>query len=296
MYVHRYGDPAARPVVALHGIRGHGGRWRHLAERHLRDSYVVAPDLRGHGRSDGTPPWSVERHVDDVLGVLDELGLDRVDVIGHSFGGLIALYLTRTAPHRVARLALLDPSVGLDPHGVRENAHRSLVVPSFADQVQARSEREAAWPYASPEVLDDDVAEHLAQGSDGRWRWRFEAAAVVTAYSDMARPALVPTVPTLLLIGQRAGFVRPEFVADCRAALGADLTVAELDCGHMLYLERPDEVGGLLRPFLTGNRSMQSPPHNGGDVAAHRTTFVMAEAGRAHTRTSPRSTTSPHGT
>ena len=67
LHIHCYGEPGPNPVVALHGIQGHGARWRRLAEQHLADSYVVAPDLRGHGRSDGAPPWSVERHVADVL-------------------------------------------------------------------------------------------------------------------------------------------------------------------------------------------------------------------------------------
>ncbi len=185
--------------------------------------------------------------------MMDEMGLPQVDIVGHSFGGLIALHLCRTAPQRVRKLALLDPSVGLDPGKLREQAHRTLAARSFSDREEARAALKADWSYAYPEAVDDEVADHLEAGEDGRWRWRFDAAAVVTACSEMAGPPVVPphTVPTLLVIAQRAGFVRPEFVASCRAALGEDLTVAELDSDHMLYLERPAEVGSLLRHFLT---------------------------------------------
>ena len=177
-------------------------------------------------------------------------------MVGHSFGGLIALHLCRTAPQRIRKLALLDPSVGLAPGGLHELAHRTLSAPSFTDPEQARAQRRAEWPYASGEAVEDEVADHLAKESDGRWRWRFDAAAVVTACSDMAGPPLVPPpgVPTLLVIAQRAGFVRPEYVQDCRSVLGDSLTVAELDSDHMLYLERPREVGTLLRQFFTGGR------------------------------------------
>ncbi|MFI9235434.1 alpha/beta fold hydrolase [Streptomyces sp. NPDC053079] len=252
LHTHRYGAPAAGPLLALHGIQGHGARWRRLAERHLPGSYVIAPDLRGHGRSDWSPPWSVERHVADVLAVMDDLGLPQVDVVGHSFGGLVALHLCRTAPERVGRLALLDPSVGLAPRGLHEQARRTMTTSTFAGCDEARVERKAAWPSASAEAVDDEVADHLTEEPDGRRRWRFDAAAVVTACSEMAGPPVLPpsTVPTLLVIAKRSGFVRPEYVTDCRAVLGDRLTVAELDCDHMLYLERPREVGALLRQFL----------------------------------------------
>lgn len=186
--------------------------------------------------------------------MMDELSLPQVDVVGHSFGGLIALHLSRAAPQRVRRLALLDPSVGLDPGKLREQAHRTLTGRSFADPEEARTALKEDWSYAYPEAVDDEVADHLEAGEDGRWRWRFDAAAVVTACSEMAGPPVVPphTVPTLLVIAQRAGFVRPEFVTSCRVALGEDLTVAEVDSDHMLYLERPNEVGSLLRHFFTG--------------------------------------------
>lgn len=100
--------------------------------------------------------------------------------------------------------------------------------------------------------MDDEVAEHLEPGADGRLRWRFEPAAVVTAYSEMARPHLTPPpgLPTHLVIAAKADLVRPEFVADCRAALGPALAITEIDAGHMLYTDRLEETGTLLAAWL----------------------------------------------
>lgn len=253
MHVHEFGDAAGRPVVALHGIRGHGARWRRLAERHLGRFRVLAPDLRGHGRSPATPPWTLEQHVSDLLAVLDERGVREFDVVGHSFGGLIGVQLALTAPERVGGLALLDPSIGLDPGGLLEQARQALSVPSYADAAEARVARAAGWP---PQAVDDEIGDHLTCDADGRRRWRFEPAAVVAACSEMARAPVVPpaTVRTLLVIATRSGFVRPEYVTACRAALGDALTVAALDSGHMVYLDRPDETGTLLHDFLADAR------------------------------------------
>ncbi|GAA4075013.1 alpha/beta fold hydrolase [Actinomadura miaoliensis] len=251
LHVHRYGE--GRPVLALHGIKGHGARWRCLAEEHLAGWRVVAPDLRGHGRSTYDAPWHVERHVADLLALLDAEGVDRADVVGHSYGGMIAVHLARVAPTRVGRLVLLDPAIGLDPARMRERAHESLATASYADPGEALAARAVGWPDAPAQAVDDEVAEHLERGPDGRWRWRFEPAAVVTAFSEMARPAVAPPpgVPTHLVIAVRAGLVRPEFVAACREALDGAFTVTEIDAGHMLFIDRPAQVGPLVRDLLS---------------------------------------------
>src|SRR3954454_23810643 len=76
-------------------------QWRALTERHR----TVRCDLRGFGDS----PLSAGRfnHADDVLGLLDALGIDRAGVVGASFGGRVALELAATWPQRVERLILL---------------------------------------------------------------------------------------------------------------------------------------------------------------------------------------------
>jgi lipase len=254
LHVHRYGDPAGSPVVVLHGVSGHGARWRRTAERYLGDRLVLAPDLRGHGRSPYEPPWTVERHVADVLAVLDADGIERADLVGHSYGGMIAVHLARTAQRRVRRLVLLDPATGLAPADAAGEARSRMAPVSFADAAEARAALAARWPEAPDEAVDDEVAEHLEPGPDGRLRWRFEPAAVVTAYSEMARPHLTPPpgMPTHLVVAARADLVRPEFVADCRAALGPALALSEIEAGHMLYTDRLEETGTLLSSWLGG--------------------------------------------
>lgn len=254
LHVHRYGDPAGDPVVLLHGVTGHGARWRRTAERYLADRSVLAPDLRGHGRSTHEPPWTVERHVADVLGLMDAEGVEHADLVGHSYGGMIAVHLARTARRRVRRLVLLDPAIGLEPAKAAEEARGYLAPASFGDVAEARAYRAARWPKSPDDAVDEEIAVHLEHGADGRLRWRFEPAAVVTAYSEMARPHLAPPadVPTHLVIAAEADLVRPEFVVDLRAALGPGLVISEIEAGHMLYLDRFEETGSLLSGWLDG--------------------------------------------
>ena len=109
--VHLFGPVGGQPLVALHGLKGHGRRWRSLADHQLPDLRVHAPDLRGHGLSMTEPPWTLEQHAQDVLAVIDHFGLGRVPLIGHSLGATVAIYVARQAPELVNRLILLDPGI-----------------------------------------------------------------------------------------------------------------------------------------------------------------------------------------
>ncbi|MGH3033109.1 MAG: alpha/beta fold hydrolase, partial [Gaiellaceae bacterium] len=65
LHVHEWGDASAAPLVCLHGVGGHGRRFRKLAEERLAAGHrVLAPDLRGHGRSGHDEPWTLEAHVE----------------------------------------------------------------------------------------------------------------------------------------------------------------------------------------------------------------------------------------
>lgn len=250
LHVRTYGPADGVPVLALHGVTAHAGRWRVLADA-LPQVRLLAVDLRGHGHSPWTPPWNIEQHVADVLAVLDHLGLQRTAVLGHSFGGAIAVHLARTAPERVERLALLDPALGLDVQDMLEAAESSRADESYPDLAAARADRAQRWAGMDDALVDEEIAEHLVPDGD-RWRYRYCGAAVVAAWSEMARPALVPPagLPTLLLPAAQEDYVSPAWVAACRTELGADLTVAEVDAAHMLYLERTAEVAAHLSAFL----------------------------------------------
>ncbi|MCO1660724.1 alpha/beta fold hydrolase [Pseudonocardia humida] len=247
-----FGPSDALPVLALHGVTGHARRWAVVAGS-LPGVRLLAVDLRGHGRSPWVPPWNLERHVADALAVLDRFGLDRVPVIGHSFGGAIAVHLARAAPERVERLVLLDPALGLDPQDMLETAEESRAELSFPDLAAARADRAGRWEGVDAALVEAELTEHLVADGD-RFRYRYSPASVVAAWSEMARPAAIPPAGTRTLVvpATKADFVRPGWLAACRDEMGDALTVIEVDAGHMLYLERPAETTAHIAAFLAG--------------------------------------------
>ena len=99
------------PVVLLHGLSSSMGYWAHNLPELSRDRRVLALDLPGYGASGRpdapyTPPW----FADMVVGFLDEVGIDRAVLVGHSMGGQIALTVALAHPDRVDRLVLAAPA------------------------------------------------------------------------------------------------------------------------------------------------------------------------------------------
>lgn len=102
------GPPNGDPLLLLPALGECAGDWAPVREVLDRERRVYAVDLRGHGRSDRPGEYSLELMRDDVLGLLDALGLDRVDLVGHSMGGVVAHLVAQARPWQVVRLVLED--------------------------------------------------------------------------------------------------------------------------------------------------------------------------------------------
>ncbi len=127
-------DAAGTPLLAIHGITASHRAWL-LAAEALPGTRIVAPDLRGRGRSSGLPgPYGLIQHADDLARVLDAFGVDRAVVAGHSMGAFVAVRLAGRHPDRVERLVLVDGGLPIPPpEGVApEDVPAALLGPSLA--------------------------------------------------------------------------------------------------------------------------------------------------------------------
>ena len=157
LHVHEWGDPHAPPVVCLHGVSAHGRRFRKLAEERLaRHFRVLAPDLRGHGRSGNDPPWDIATHLGDVLESVDGADVDRAIWIGHSFGGRLVLHLAAQAPERLTAAVLLDPAIQILPHVGHDFAQEAALDHSFAQNTKYIDLRDRSVADSVKSMIADD--------------------------------------------------------------------------------------------------------------------------------------------
>lgn len=154
--VGRWGG-AGPTVLALHGITATHMGWVEVASR-LPDVTVLAPDLRGRGRSAHLPgPYGFAAHVADLVTLLDVVGCDQVVVAGHSMGGFVATLLAARHPDRVSRLVLLDGGL---PTGRPEDP----VQPGGIDAVLGPAAARLTMTFPSREAYRDFWRAHPAMG------------------------------------------------------------------------------------------------------------------------------------
>jgi lipase len=251
LHVHEWGSSTAPPLVCLHGVTGHGERFKRLAEERWATHFrVVAPDLRGHGRSGYEPPWTFGTHVADLIETIDALGIGRADWVGHSFGGRLILELAAVHPERVRRVVLLDPAIQLLPHVaelVADNERAELVFESPEDYADRREGTERR------DLVLEDAGLHCDVLPDGRLRRRTSQAAMVSIFGELAAEPPPPETlraPTLLVHAPAYGLVRDEQLAAYPNA--EKLAVPGM---HMVIWDAFDEVAGGVERFLEDPRA-----------------------------------------
>ena len=246
--VHEWGDPAAPPLVCVHGVTAHGERFKLLAERRWASRFhVVAPDLRGHGRSNYEPPWNFPTHVADLIETVDALGIEQADWVGHSFGGRLMLELAASQPERIRRLVLLDPGIDILPHVALFAAEHEGdgVYDSFEAYAASRNDS----PSTPRELVIEDAKLYFDELPDGRVKRRASPPAIGAILGELATPAPPPEtlqVPTLLIHAPAYGLVREDHLA----AYADRVEAMAVPGGHIVMWDAFDEVAGAVERFL----------------------------------------------
>jgi len=240
---------SGQPVVLLHSTvcdrRMWDPQWDDLAAQFM----VVRCDLRGFGETPFPPgPFS---SAEDVVALLDELGLERIALVGASGGGRVALEVATLAPERVTRLALLST-------GVREWEWSEKLRTVWAEE-EALWERGdlaggaelMARTWVSPDA-PDDVRDRVREMQLHAYEVQ-HAAEANGAGEETRRVELEPellSMPTLVVAGLQD---LPDFPAIARhlAREMPHATLVELEAGHLPNLERPEVTAKLLLDFLT---------------------------------------------
>lgn len=183
--------------------------------------HVLAPDLRGRGRSDAPPAgfdpaapaanYTMADHAADVIGLFDELGIRDPVLVGHSFGGMLALYLAAHFPERFPRIVVLDWAMALETLATRELlepilALLGLAMPSWEAYMAVTKYLlffQGSWDPAMESYIRADLREN----PDGSVQPRARPDAIVAAVEGMLIedwPAILAKVrqPVLLLNAQ----------------------------------------------------------------------------------------------
>lgn len=229
-------------MVLLHGLGEQAGSWDGVAPLFASIFRVVALDLRGHGASDWPATYSFELMRDDVIGVLDDLELRDIILIGHSMGGTVAYLLAQAQPSRIARLIVED------------------VPPPFPRTRDVPERPCGALPFdwaAVPAIVE--------QVNDPTLRWWKHLPDI--------------TAPTLLIGGGPSSHIPQDKLVEV-SRLVPDCTLVTIPAGHNVHESQPEAFADAVLTWLaTDARAAHGcavpvgePPRNGSE----ETSLVVA--------------------
>lgn len=254
-------------VLCLHGWPQNWFEWRYLMPALATRHRVLALDLRGFGWS-GAPRRGYEKEemASDVLAVLDELGLERVKLVGHDWGGWIGFLLCLREPRRFERflaLNIVPPWTSLRntvPHLWRFWYQQLVLAPWLGYRLHrdgrfvrrvlvGGSVRREAWTAETLAVFADSFTEPArARAAVQVYRvfnWR-ELGPIVRGRYEDARL----TVPTLMLFGEDDFVLRPQMLAGYQRHAEEMRVELVPECGHFIADERPELVAARAREFF----------------------------------------------
>lgn len=232
-------------LVLVHGAGGSHLVWPRGLRR-MKGFRVIAPDLRGHGRTPGPAHEDVDAHAADLAALLDALRIDRAILVGHSMGAAIALAFALATPERTAGLALLGA-------GAKMGVHPDLLAAARDDVPEAvRLFNLWAWgPATPPEILTLNAAAMLALPPGVL----YADYLACRAFDIRDRVSTIHT-PTLIITGTHDQMM-PARYGEMLAAQIDGAQVVSMESGHMLMLEQPSAVGQVVETWLgsSGNAS-----------------------------------------
>jgi pimeloyl-ACP methyl ester carboxylesterase len=264
-WVQEAGPTDGPAIVFLHGFGGSTFSWRDTLPAVAAAGYrAVALDLRGFGLSDKTldADYGHPAQARFTLAVMDELGIDRAVIVGHSMGGNVAAHLALDAPDRVRGLVLVDAATGPDATGgpggpivgallelppaqrLAQHLLRRLATPdrvadilrsAYLDPSAVTAETEAG--YLVPQRLPDWDLALIGIIRDGGANAIGDRFATIVA-------------STLIIWGDRDPWIPLSTGEAIRRALPASEMVVIANSGHLPFEEQPDAFIDALIPFL----------------------------------------------
>jgi len=268
-----WGDPLEKPLLALHGWLDNAASFSYLAPL-LEGYYVVALDLTGHGQSarrSADASYQIWDDLPEILGVLEALGWDSFQLMGHSRGAIIASLLASAFPERVRGLALLD---ALSPQPVAEQNFPAQLRKALQEKPRlvGRSNRvfsgiEEAVANREKSGLDSEAARRLVERNlracSGGVTWttdaRLRGASAVKMTQGQINAVLgALQMPTLLLLARDSTLQLPG-LAEYAQRYIEHIAVHTVAGGHHFHMESSvSEISEHLRRFLASFEECES--------------------------------------
>lgn len=245
-----FGDHTSQPLIILHGFFASSRNWRQMAKKLAESNHVYVLDLRNHGLSPHHTEMDYPVMAADLKHFMDEQGIQKANLLGHSMGGKVAMWFALNHPERMGKLIVADISPVSYQHSFDHtiNALQELPLAQIANRKQADE-------LLSPFIPELSYRQFLLQNlvlKEGVYGWRVNLDIFfTTADNIIAFPTLESIKPflqpVLFIMGGNSTYTNKEAILDYFPK--AEI-IALKDANHWLHVDQPEAFAVNVRNFL----------------------------------------------
>jgi 3-oxoadipate enol-lactonase len=256
------GSHENRTIVLAHPMLFGSDVFDYLVSELVNDFHLILPDIHGHGQSGYRAPLTLDEMTANYYRLQTELNLTKVIWIGHSIGGMIGMRLALAHPEAIESLVLIATTARLDPPQLREQAwplwemfragHREDIVDA-ALQFNFAPATFRTQPQLIEYYRNKVIGYQNVEGV-------FEAVRAVFKRTDISDQINAIKAPTLVIAGKEDTAISPtESEVIASRIPNAQLALID-EAGHMLVVEKPEELTQIIREFLERKKAAGKGP------------------------------------
>jgi len=267
LFYRKYGE-AGPPMVIVHGLYGSGDNWVSIA-RELSDHFeVFVVDQRNHGQSPHSEVHNYPALRDDLKQFLDDHGIEKAVLIGHSMGGKTIMAFAMSWPERVQSLISVDiaprPYHDLALNSHQAANHAQMIDAMLALDLTGMESREEVDQALSTEIGSDRVRSFLLKNvqrnDEGQFYWRINLRALRDNLDKIMdgldtekviKMGGITGFPALFVSGERSDYIRAEDHQLIRSIFPVADVVTIPNAGHWVHAEQPTLLIKTIKYFLS---------------------------------------------
>lgn len=240
------------PLIVMHGLFGSLGNWSGQSRQLATDFAVYGLDLRNHGASPHSDDMDYTAMANDVIEFMDDHGIERCHLLGHSMGGKTAMQTALSAPQRIDRLVVADiaPVHYSGQHdsildGLEAIDLNSIVSRNEADKSLAEHEPD--------ELVRQFLLTNLVRSAEGGFSWRINLPVLKSNYDRLREAPASDGVfegPTLFVKGALSNYITEKHREAILARFPNAKTKVIMHTGHWLHAEKPQTFYRIVHGFL----------------------------------------------
>lgn len=247
-------EGSGKPFVILHGFLGMSDNWKTLGTQFAAQGFEVHMlDLRNHGRSMQSDEFNYQLMVRDVVEYCQDKNLTNINLLGHSMGGKVAMFLATQYPDIVEKLIVADIGVKFyKPH--HDGILNGLLSVDFSKQPSRNEVDEILKPYIPDFGTRQFLMKNLYWKSPGQLDFRFNLTALVAnkgIIGDALEENAIYNKPTLFLKGAQSNYILDADVDEIKQHFPLAQVKEIAHSGHWLHAENPTDFYKEVMTFMS---------------------------------------------